>query len=292
MNALIYGLSWSLPFPTPELPETEMTSDVNVVLGKFDEQSISWSLQGVCYKAAPGAYFLAVPGIARFLVTNGSQILIDAQADVPVQEILYFLFNPVAGALLMQRGILPLQASAVAKDGKAAILLGNSASGKSLVAAGLMQRGFKVLTDAVCAVHPGGTPTIKAGCPHLLLWKMALKKLGHDPAGLNTVRPSIEKYQLPIPKNNYLSEAPVARIFLFAHGNENQLLENKIAGQEKFALLLGYAYHNQLIEALGVQKQMYPIMMSLAQLPQLTTVTSPLALHNAHEFIAMFASRY
>ncbi|MDD5058032.1 MAG: hypothetical protein PHQ60_09170 [Sideroxydans sp.] len=292
MNALIYGLSWSLPFATPELPVAENTSEVNVVPGKFDERSISWRTHGVCYKAAPGAYFLAVPGVASFLVTNGNQIVIDAQAHVPEQEILHFLFNPVAGALLMQRGILPLQASAVAKDGKAAILLGVSAAGKSLLAAGLMQQGFKVLTDAICAVHPGAKPIVKAGYPHLLLWNRALKELKFDSTALCKLRQNNEKYQLPVHNDAYAFEAIAERVYLLSDNNENQYRETLTVGQQKFALLLDHIYHNPLIEALGMQKEMYRIMISLAQLCPLTKVDSLSHRGNAREFIDMFASRY
>lgn len=291
MSALIYGLSWSLPFATPELPQTDTRCEVNVVRGGLDEQSISWGLQGVCYKAAPGAYFLAVPGVARFLVTNGNQIIIDAQAHVPEQEILHFLFNPVAGALLMQRGILPLQASAVAKDDKAVILLGNSAAGKSLLVAGLMRQGFKVLTDAVCAVHPGAKPIVKAGYPHLLLWKKALKGLSYDSGALCKLRQNIEKYQLPVPNDAYALDAVAARIYLLSDNDESQYRKTLITGQQKFSLLMDRIYHNPLMEAFGVQKEMYRIMISLAQLCPLTIADSHAKGGNMHEFIDSFAQR-
>lgn len=292
MNVLLYGLSWSLPFLTPCLPLTEKPAEITVVLGEFNEDSVSWSHVGVCYKASPGAYFLVVPGVARFLLTNGNTVIIDAQKHVLMEEILHFLFNPVAGALLMQRGILPLQASAVEKDGKAAILLGGSASGKSLVAAGLMQRGFKVITDNVCAVHSGENPMLKAGYPHLLLWKRALQELGYDPTGLCKFRQNIEKYQLPIVNDCYTLEAPVERLYLLTYSNENTYPETWITGQKRFMLLLENIYHNPLIEAFGMQKEMYQIIISLIQTLPLTKVASPMSIENAREFIDMFASRY
>ncbi|MDD2800281.1 MAG: hypothetical protein PHE96_02385 [Methylococcales bacterium] len=292
MNVLLYGLSWSLPFLTPCLQLTEKPAEITVVLGEFNEDSVSWSHVGVCYKASPGAYFLLVPGVARFLLTNGNTVIIDAQKHVLKEEILHFLFNPVAGALLMQRGILPLQASAVEKDGKAAILLGGSASGKSLIAAGLMQRGFKVITDNVCAVHSGENPMLKAGYPHLLLWKRALQELGYDPTGLCKFRQNIEKYRLPIAKDCYAIEAPIERLYLLAHSNENTYPETRITGRNKFTLLLDCVYHNPLIEAFGMQTEMYQIIISLAQRLPMKKVASPMSIQNARKFIDAFASRY
>lgn len=292
MNTLLYGLSWSLPFSSEELPQTEKPAEIDVSLGAFKENGIAWRRAGVCYKASPGAYFLAVPGVARYLLTNGDTIVIDAHRQAREQDVLHFLYNPVAGALLMQRGILPLRASAVERDGKAAILLGSSPSGKSLVAAGLMQRGFNVVTDNICAVYPGEKPTIKAGYPHLLLWNRALQALGYWPDEFCRFRQHMEKYRLPIAKDSYTLEAVIERLYLLAYSNENIYSSTGIMGQKRFQRLLAHTYHNPLIEAFGMQKAMCQIIMTLAQLMPLDKITSPLEIGNSREFIDAFADRY
>lgn len=292
MNALLYGLSWSLPYATPELPQTSKTAEVSVNFGQFDESLIVWKLTGVCYKAAPGAYLLAVPGVARYLVTDGNQIIIDAETNVATDDIRHFLYHPVAGALLMQRGILPLQASAVEKDGSSALLLGGSAAGKSLLAAGMMQRGFKVIADGICAVHPGPSPTVTAGYPGLQLWKKTLQELGYDSAGLSRIRSGIEKFLLPVQPESYTLEATAGRIYRLIDGHTSPYLATPVTGQNKFSSLQGYTYHNPLIEAFGMQKEMFRILVSLAQAHPLTIISAPHDLAHAREFIDAFADNY
>jgi hypothetical protein len=292
MNTLIYGLSWSLPFLSEELPKTEKPAEINVTLGAINENRIAWSHAGVCYKASPGAYFLDVPGVARYLLTNGDTIVIDAHRQAMEQDILHFLYNPVAGALLMQRGILPLQASAVERDGKAAIFLGSSASGKSLVAAGLMQRGFNVVADNICAVYPGEKPMVKAGHPYLLLWNRALQELGYRPNEFCRFRQHMEKYRLPIAKDSHTLEAAIERLYLLAYSNGNIYSPTGIMGQKRFQQLLTHTYHNPLIEAFGMQKAMCQIIMTLAQLRPLDKINSSLEIGNARKFIDAFADRY
>lgn len=292
MKHLLFGLSWSLPFPTPELPTTEKSAQVNVVFGKFDDSTIHWKLIGVCYKAAPGAYFLAVPGVARFLVRDGNSIVIDALADIQIRELEHFLYNPVAGALLMQRGILPLRASVVEKNGQASILMGAAVAGKSLIAAGLMRQGYKVMTDSVCAIFPGNIPIVKAGPPELLLWSTALKELGYEPAHLYKARQNIEKYLLPVSDESYALEATVNSLFYFSRSFYSPYKETLITGRKKFIYLLELIYHNTLIDAFGVKQQLYPIIISLIQHSALTEISSPMQLQKVHSFIETFTDRH
>jgi serine kinase of HPr protein (carbohydrate metabolism regulator) len=42
-------------------------------------------------------------------------------------------------------------------NGKAVLVCGGSGAGKSTVAAALVQRGYPLVTDDVCAVSPSGT---------------------------------------------------------------------------------------------------------------------------------------
>lgn len=291
MNHLLYGLSWSLPFPAPALPTTEKSVDVNVVFGKFEEPSIHWHLTGVCYKAAPGAYSLTIPGVARFWVGGGDSIVIDVIGDIQICEIEHFLYNPVAGALLMQRGILPLRASVVEKDGQATILMGAAAAGKSLLAAGLMNKGFNVMTDTVCAVYPGNECIVKAGAPSLLLWSAAQQELGYEHERLCRARNNIEKYLLPIPDDSYALEATVNNLFHFTRDFDSPYGETLITGQMKFRFMLELIYHNPLIDAFGVKKQLYPIIISLIQHAVLTEISSPMLLRNVHGFIDTFTDR-
>lgn len=292
MNYLLYGLSWALPYSSSVLPVMKKSADVDVVFGKVDESTIDWHLIGVCYKAAPGAYFLNVPGVARFLLSDGNKIVIEMLADVEIPEIEHFLYSLVAGALLMQRGILPLRASVVEREGKAVVLMGAAAAGKSLLAAGLMRKGYRVVTDHVCAVFPGNEPVIKAGPAGLLLWRAALQELGYDPAILSKPRQNIERYLLPISDENYALEAAADSLFCFSRDYENRYREVTVTGHKKFMFLLEYIYHNPLIDAFRVKQQLYPTITSLIKHAALTEIRSTMLLRDVNGFIEAFTGRH
>jgi len=292
MNYLLYGLSWSLPFLSPDLPETKELPAITVAFGVLDEKDINWTHTGVCYKATRGAYLLCVPGVAKYLATNGDTIIIEAEANIPQEDIVIFLYNLVAGAILLQRGILPLQASVVAKKGKASVLLGGSGMGKSIVAAGLMQQGFDFVTDTICAVHPGDEPIIKAGYPYLMLWHGEMKMLGYEPNQCKKARRHLEKYCLPVPDERFCTEAIIENLYLFENSNESGLYVTPIIGQAKFTAILISVYHNPLINAFGVQKELYRSIITLINKSSIEKVRSSMRLDKTHDFLNSFSKQF
>jgi hypothetical protein len=60
-----------------------------------------------------------------------------------------FLHGPVLSVLAWKSGLVPLHASAVGKDGRAILFLGDSGAGKSTMSAGLCTHGWEFITDDV-----------------------------------------------------------------------------------------------------------------------------------------------
>lgn len=100
-------------------------------------------------QARPGALLRVVPRVARYLVTGGNRIEVAVEEAAHPAEVLSFLLGGVRGALIHQRGELPLHAATVVPpDGSAAVsICGASGTGKSTLAAKLVQRGWSLLAD-------------------------------------------------------------------------------------------------------------------------------------------------
>jgi hypothetical protein len=100
----------------------------------------------------PGIFCLGVPGVARYRVEEGCRIFIEPLLDAPIEKVRLFLFGSVMGALLYQRGLFPLHGSAVETPWGAMIFVGVQGIGKSTLAAQFHHRGYRLLSDDVCAV--------------------------------------------------------------------------------------------------------------------------------------------
>ena len=78
---------------------------------------------------------IRIPDTAIFSIQEGKQIIVSPMGNTCEDKIRLYILGICMGALLMQRGILPLHGSAINIDGKVYAILGNSGAGKSTLAA-------------------------------------------------------------------------------------------------------------------------------------------------------------
>lgn len=150
--------------------------------------------------AQPGRLLFEVPGIARYLVRDGStiEVAVVPGADRDAAELILHAY--ARGALIHQRGELPLNATTVVSPSwKCVALCAPSAYGKSMLAAELCRRGWRLLADDVTRISWNGTMAIawpSAGT--LKLWQDTCEKMGIDYGALKRVRARLAKYHLPV----------------------------------------------------------------------------------------------
>lgn len=178
----LFGLHVRSEMPLPELAaaRTSGTPDATIKLGRVAVPSAS---KGGGTPSEAGL-LLAIDGVAKYLITNGSEIIVDPESDVPQSNIRLYLLGSVMGVLLHQRGLLPLHANCVEIGGKAFAFMGQSGAGKSTLAAWFHDRGHRVIADDVCVVRfdEAGRPFASPGLPRLRLWKEALEATGREPS--------------------------------------------------------------------------------------------------------------
>src|SRR5579863_9982693 len=120
-----YGLSIDSDFALPELaPGCGREPDVSIRAGSVPETIEQPYAVGVLYWAASGRFLLNMPRIARYLATDGRAIVSERATGADDADVRVFLLGSVFGALLHQRGALPLHGSAVAAASGAVLFLG------------------------------------------------------------------------------------------------------------------------------------------------------------------------
>ena len=165
-----------------DLPEVRRASapgvpDVEVKLGMVDDAGLDDGPMNVTGRRAS----FAIAGTARYAIEDGSTIVVEPVDGAPARNVRLFLLGSAMGALIHQRGLLPLHASAIMVGDKAIVFMGHSGAGKSTLAAWFHDRGHIVLGDDVCVVRgTGDRPTISAGLQRVRLWKNTLEATGRD----------------------------------------------------------------------------------------------------------------
>ena len=89
----LYGLELDSEIACPSLPpgrsDRTMASDVRICRGEVPEELTDPRKTGILFQAAPGRFLLRVEGVARYLLRQGRDVLVEpaAGADEPDQEI-------------------------------------------------------------------------------------------------------------------------------------------------------------------------------------------------------------
>jgi hypothetical protein len=161
----------------------------------------------------PNDWRLELEGIGWFRVHQGRSIYWQRWDDsVSDRDLRTFLVGSALGALMIQRGSLMLHATALVMDGKAVLLLGAPASGKSTLAWCLHQQGWQLLSSELTLIDPQGM--VWPGMQQLKLWHAAAMELDLDWKQMPVVRKGLQRFSLmPTDLSTSNQPAPLAVIY-------------------------------------------------------------------------------
>ena len=242
-------------------------SELNPASGEGDERPIvdvrlgtvaaslagSTSYQGV--QVAGEDSLLTVPNVARYLVRDGRQILVDPSPNAPERNVRLFLLGSALGILCHQRRLLPLHANAVVVGGGAVAFAGHSGAGKSTLAAHFQREGYEVLCDDVCVLsfNDDGRPFAWPGLPRLKLWRDAATAFGHDPAALDPAIEDMDKYHVPLVTTGAARPIPFRRLYLLDRtkaGHAGRI--DRLRGQDAMEAVLAQTYRGAYLAPMGL----------------------------------------
>ena len=271
-----YGLHIRSEVPVPFRPASPNEEpDVTIRIGSTPDTLTGSVTERGVWQAAPGIFLLNVDGIARYLVTEGREIVVEP-AGGSEAAVTTFPLGPVMAACLQQRGIVALHASGIETGAGAVLFAGASGSGKSALAAVLVARGYNLLADDVTGIvaGAGGRPTALPTFPAVRLWADTVGKLAWRERTQGRVRDELEKYLVPL---EHFRAAPLAVRAVFGLGSHNRagFEVASIPPSAAFALLLGFTYGADYLRELGGQTGHFRTVTQMARHVPFREVTRP-----------------
>jgi hypothetical protein len=161
----------------------------------------------------PHGIVLEIPDCARFAITGGDTIAMELLGNPAPDFLRLYLLGSALGALLHQRGVLPLHAGSICIEDRAFALVGESGAGKSTLTALLAAAGASYLADDVCPVGMAGTaqPVVWPGIRRVRLSPEACNLLvpsggagDADPFGKHILEPPWHRPDRPVPLRGLL----------------------------------------------------------------------------------------
>jgi hypothetical protein len=189
--------------------------EVTIRQGTVPESLAGPTASGPTWQVAGKQFLLRIPDIARFLLSEGREILFAPESDAAAADIPIFLLGTVFGILLHQREQIVLHASAVRVNSKAVLFCGSSGAGKSTLAAALAQRGYPLVTDDFCTLGLGttGAPLVYPDGRQLKLWAQAIDRLDLAQQRGERVRASLEKFYVE-PSEVFTEPLPLGAVYV------------------------------------------------------------------------------
>ena len=239
-----------IPWPEDRPGAPDLSFVPGEVPRALDNPVVDYSVLQI---AADGTALVRLPDIGHFLLREAEVICaLETEPDAP--EVTAAIFGNVLACICWRRGQLALHGSAVAIDGRAVLLLGPVATGKSLLAGALARRGHCVLADEVAAVsggqcHPAGSL--------LSLADDALSAAGINPDDL----PQYSNF--PIPKRLWTAGPspeprayPIAAVLRLAKAKAEPDAPNqpeRLAAEAAIEAVLGQVYRRDMLRVLDTE---------------------------------------
>lgn len=268
----IYGLYVRSDILCPELPphaEHGGSPDVTIRL-QSPIASVSESLESGYFEVRPEFFRLAVPGVAQYLVEEGSRISIEPVAGAAPDEIRLFLLGSTMGALLYQRGLFPLHGSAVETRWGAMIFVGSQGIGKSTLAAQFYRHGYRLLSDDVCAVvpKPEGFEVLPA-LAHFRLCADAYERIGTP----EEARFNVDKFVVPLGDGYCPHPVPLRAIHILGNRKDGEPEFTVLRGFDRVQYLLENLYRPQYLQGQSTQSGLMRMAGAIARKATIASVT-------------------
>jgi hypothetical protein len=263
-----YGLSIHTDLICPELPpHPHLTHDPDVTITLLPHGG---PLADHCYDVQPGCFQLDVPGVARYRVEEGQRILIQPLPNASPEKVRLFLFGSALGALLYQRGLLPLHGSAVLTQWGGMIFVGPQGSGKSTLAAEFHRSGYRLLSDDVCAVEstPQGVRILPA-LAQLRLCTDTHNQLRASPGAYFDV----DKFAVPMGEKYCAHPAPLRAIHILSDHSAELPRFEVVRGLDRVRRLFENLYRPHFLNGQRTQNDLVRLVGMIAQRTTLAVVS-------------------
>jgi hypothetical protein len=248
----LFGLKIRSEISLPELLPDEFSGapDVTISRGVVSGQGIEQSgLHG-----NGKSLMLLIPDVARYRIENGRAIIVEALPSVPERNVRLYLLGSGFGALLHQRGLLPLHANAIEVDGKAVAFMGPSGAGKSTLAAWFHDRGYGLIADDVCVVRITGDKAMALpGLPRLRLWQDALEASGRtarEHERSYSGDESWNKFDVPA-ERSAVSGRPVEISAIYRLSDGDDFRVEHLSGSEAAEAVIANTYRGSFLKPLN-----------------------------------------
>lgn len=234
-------------------------SDVEISQVKAVKELMEPALSSGWLQMTENEFRMVAADVGTFYAANGKSIRFSPDTSATNESIELYMNGSVFGAILHQRGILPIHGSSFVYRGSGVMLCGHSGSGKSSLTSAMCLNGQATfLTDDVTPIlFYDGKPAVLPKSDRVKLWDDSLDQLSKKRDELKRIRPQDNKYYLTIEKS--ASEPhPLHHVVIISVDDKiAEPVAEQMTGAEGFSILQKEIYRLFYLRAIPQRKARY-----------------------------------
>lgn len=218
---------------------------VNIIYGAVSQDGLGNPTgKGFNYETNATDFWLNIPSVARFQVSNGERVIIDPVEGIDEDSIRTFLLSICLEVLLRQRHYLVTSGFALKFRDYGIGFVSGLSSGLSILQGLFYKQGYSFLGGNFFALNSLGQIVPSVG--QLEFWPSAAATLGFDTKTLKTLRPGIEKYVIPLEEQYYSKPVPLNIIYTIKMHKQSDIVFSPIDESAKIPYLQHLAKTNSI----------------------------------------------
>ena len=275
-----FGLSVASTVPlTPLSPALPSPPDVTIRWGNPPTTITEATLRSPAVEGRVGELLIQPVGGPRLWIREGREIIIDQATVHDAARLESWITTSALGAVLHQRDLFPLHASAIVAGDELVLFTGDRRAGKSTLMSALVKRGYPCAADDVVAIeraqHDGSPPLAYPGLTRARLWRDSAGLLDIDLEGCAPIEPGAEKHFVTHPSASE-KKRPIRAIYALTTVADGTLTFERLSPLQAVATAMANLYRPQFTRAQASGNAMLQIAAALAQSASLTRVSRPL----------------
>lgn len=230
-------------------------TDVHIVEGEVAAKFPRPADENSYWSEGKDSFAFRVKHLGAFWITNGNNITVQSGDMSTDEELSLFILGTCMGALLIQRGLIPIHGSALSIHNKQFIITGNSGAGKSTLTASINKLGYSFLADDISAlqIKDDGEAWILPAFPKQKLCGDTAYKILGSLDGLERIPGDRDKYHVPGIGQFITQSKQLHALFELSTHSDTYVEIEEVKGAERLAIIMRNTYRFQLVEVKGIE---------------------------------------
>lgn len=272
---IAYGFIVESDLKFAELETANGIVDV-IIQQKNIETPDAWlENRGVRTLVSSTSIIVGISDIVNFEIVDGKYIYYQPKLKFHEGKARLYMLGIAFSAIIHQRGLLPLHASALEKNGKAILICGESGAGKSTTAAALLKHGFTLLSDDISLVRINDQKMeVVAGFPHMKLWPESVELLDMDMGDMSEFAPDIVKKGLRLQHSSQHESVEIIAL-CYLSVKEGVVQTSVVQGVDKVKLLIDNTFRLRFVNDTGQHQAYFNTTSKLASSVNMLSISRP-----------------